>query len=184
MAIHYQPIKDNLFSIALFCFIALLLFVIELWLTIQTPDIKESSLLPQISRYTGNSDNGDKDTLTDELTILYEQYDKETITEQNETLKIATGMDDEQQLLQEGNLTQLFIGENKYKLIGTFSTIDKNSALLTVNHVNKNTVKTIEIKQDEKIGEWEITTIAPNSIEFVNKHRIVTLQIFTRINAE
>lgn len=181
---YYQLIKDNIFSIAIFCFIAILLFIVESWLTIQEPVIKESSLLPKIPQYLGNDSNVGKQASTSELTVLYAKYDKEAIVEAVEDDGTSIGMDKEQQLLQQGNLAQLFIGENKYQLIGTFSTINKNSALLIVINVTTGMVGAIEIKLHEKIDGWQVATIAKNSIEFVNNQRSVTLQIFKRINAE
>jgi len=183
MMAYYLFIKDNLSMIAIICIVAILLFVVELLFVIQQPDVKPSSLLPEMPQYVDNNHNS-KQLLIDDLSALYAKYDAEVTIEDVEASISSKGMDKEQQLLQHGNLTQLYIGEYKYQLIGTFSTINKNSALLTVNHVISNMIETKEIKRQEKIGDWQVATITKNSIEFVNGQRTVTLQIFKRLNAK
>ncbi|MGI2224813.1 hypothetical protein [Shewanella frigidimarina] len=108
---------------------------------------------------------------------LYANYDLPVakITENEQGAKL--GMTEKEQLLQQGELTKLFIGEHQYRLLGIFS--DKQFyAVLIKTELTTHKTEEIKVTLSQKVQQYSIEAITSNHVELVDGERRIKLFMF------
>lgn len=93
--------------------------------------------------------------------------------------------DDAQQAMQQGDLPFLYIGQEKYRLLGVFSIAATVFAVLEVQDMSTQAIKSLKMVPGESLSDYQIEKISPQGVEFVaHDGRKVNLKLFMRAPVE
>ena len=179
----FQFIKHNRASLMALWVLLFIFIFFELWYNTKKNDIKPSTLLPVIPQaIEGALHKKPKQ----QVLALYEKFDMSKLTEEEQEHISNNAMTEKAQSQQQGELSAIYIGENKYNLIGVYGNHKDSNAILLVTNTNTNTkpVKIVHFALNSMVGDWHLTSIKKNSIKFTNNKQVVTLHVFTLKNID
>jgi len=87
-------------------------------------------------------------------------------------------MSKEEQLRQEGELVDLFDGEDKYSLVATFFDGDKRFGVFTKTHLPTGKKSHFRLYENEKVSIYKLTRVSNEFVEFSNGLRKVQMHLF------
>lgn len=91
------------------------------------------------------------------------------------TVKLMTK---EEQAKQSGARVDLFSGEDKYELIGTFFNSRERYALIKKTHLISGKVNQIKLNEGQRLAEYKLTHVKNDLVNFSEGERLVTLKMF------
>lgn len=104
------------------------------------------------------------------------QTNKKTTKNNNKPKVFIMGMED--QLKQQGVLSDLFAGNDKYKLIATFDDNGAKFALLSKQDLVSGKMEKARVNLGESLANYKLTEIKNKSVQLEQGERVVQLQLF------
>ncbi len=111
------------------------------------------------------------------LFIVEEQPTNELVDEQNATLIETESMSSELQAQQNGLVEHLFIGDYRYSLLAVFMK-DIPFAVFIKTNTRDGTAETIKLSLFNTIEEYNLKSIAADSVIFTTEQREITIKLF------
>ena len=84
----------------------------------------------------------------------------------------------EEQKRQKGQLTDLYAGNSKYKLLATFDNNGQKFAHIIASDMVSGRVSNLRLDVGSKLSEYLVTAIDGNSVQLKQGTRLVSLQLF------
>jgi len=83
-----------------------------------------------------------------------------------------------EQMQQQGKLSGLFDGSNKFTLVATFDDQGKKFALIHQKNLINNAESNIRLFVGQSIANYKLTQVSSNSVDLVQGDRLIQLQLF------
>ncbi|MCC2614812.1 hypothetical protein LJ739_00990 [Aestuariibacter halophilus] len=120
-----------------------------------------------------------RDSLLNALNQYDQPKEKPTARPKEESTKPKiAGMSAAQQQQQQGKLRDLFDGQMRYRLVGTFRYNGQRLAIINGVNITNSKQSSNEIQVGQRLGEYLVERIDPGVVALRHNERVVELQVF------